>query len=361
VDEPCRILFHIPLLAVGGAEVNLLDLAQGVPRDRFSPVVWCSEKDGPIGDALRASGIPVHVRALDPAGAADWLASEIRPHIFHSFSYRRDDRDTTAASLAGVPVIVTSRHNMRPWDTDNRVQPWETARNDVTTMIVANSYRVAEHCLTVEQAPPEKIRVIQNGVRIPEPAFTNETASEMLVIGSVGNLRKVKGYEVLLKAAAIAARRSGKFHVVICGADYGELAGLRRLRAELGLDERVTFAGSRLDLDPIYAALDLYVQSSHSEGMPTAILEAMARGLPVVTTSAGGCAEAVIDGETGYVTEPGDADALGAAMMRLMEDCALRLNMGAAGRRRAIAHFSVDRVIREFCELYSSLHALPRV
>lgn len=362
MEEPRRILFHIPLLAVGGSEVNLLGLAKGLPRDCFTPMVWCSERDGPIGDSLRASGIPVYVRPLDPVGAAaEWLTA-LRPAIFHSYSYRRDSRDTAAASLARIPAIITSRHNMRHWDAEGKVQPWEIERNNLTTVVVANSYRVAAHCGAIEQLPPEKIRVIQNGVRIPELVRSNKAAGDTLLIGSVGNLRSVKGYEVLLKAtAAAAAVRGSAFHVLICGADYGELAALKRLRSQLGMDGHVTFLGSRLDMDSIYSDLDFYVQSSHSEGMPTAILEAMARGLPVVTTSAGGCGEAVIDGETGFVTEPGDAIALSAAMLRLMEDAALRARLGAASRRRAIAYFNIDRVIREYTELYSSLHALPRV
>lgn len=358
MDGPRRILFHIPLLAVGGTEITLLHLARGLPRDRFTPMVWCSERDGPVGDSLRASGIPVYVRPLDPVGAVEWLRA-LRPAIFHSFSYRRDSRDVTAASLAGISPILTSRHNMRHWDREGEMQPWEVERNDLTTVVVANSYRVAAHCTAIEQLPPEKFRVIQNGVRIPEPARSNRGATDKLLIGSVGNLRKVKGYEVLLEATAAAAVRTGNFHVVICGADYGELRELKKLRAELALDEFVTFLGSRLDMEAIYADLDLYVQSSHSEGMPTAILEAMAHALPVITTSAGGCGEAVVDGDTGFVTDPGDANALSAAMLRLMEDAPLRAHMGAAGRQRAIAQFNVERAIREYTDLYSSLHALP--
>ena len=358
MDEPRSILFHIPLLAVGGSEVTLLNLARGLPRDRFTPMVWCSERDGPVGDSLRASGIPVYVRPLDSVGTTEWLHA-LRPVIFHSFSYRRDSRDVTTASLAGISPVITSRHNMRHWDREGRVQPWEIERNDLTSVVVANSYRVAAHCRAIEQLPPEKIRAIQNGVHTPELARSNRAAKNKLLIGSVGNLRKVKGYEVLLKAIAAAAVRTSNFHVVICGADYGELRELKRLRAELGLDDYVTFLGSRLDMEAIYADLDLYVQSSHSEGMPTAILEAMAHGLPVVTTSVGGCGEAVVDGDTGLVTDPGDANALSAAMLRLMEDATMRAHMGAAGRRRASAHFNIERVIREHTELYSSLHVLP--
>ena len=164
---------------------------------------------------------------------------------------------------------------------------------------------------------------------------------------------------MLMKVTAAAAVRTSTFHVVICGGDYGELGALKKLRAELGLEEYVTFVGSRVDMEAIYPDLDLYVQSSHSDGMPTAILEGMAHGLPVVTTSVGGCGEPVVEGDNGFVTDPADANALSAAMLRLMEDATMRAHMGAAGRRRASAHFNIERVIREHTELYSSLHVLP--
>ncbi len=134
-------------------------------------------------------------------------------------------------------------------------------------------------------------------MHIPELTRSIARLRDKLSIGSVGNLRKVKGYEVLMKVTAAAAVRTSTFHVVICGADYGELGALKKLRAELGLEEYVTFVRSRVDMEAIYPDLDLYVQSSHSDGMPTAILEGMAHGLPVVTTSVGGCGEPVVEGD----------------------------------------------------------------
>lgn len=326
--------------------MRLLEVAKGLPRDRFFPMVWCSERDGPVGEALRASGVPVYQRPLDLSeaeapGLAEWL-KELAPAIFHSFSYRRNPFDVAAAYLAGIPVVITSRNSMP----SAQREPWEQVRDDLTTVIVANSYAAAE------ASPHPKVRVIQNGVPIPRIREHPGSQSGTIAIGSAGNLRPVKGYDVLLEAVRLLRDRTASFHVSVFGADYGQLAALGQLRAELGVEKHITFRGQCGDMSTVYPGLDVYVQSSYSEGLPTAILEALSYGIPVVTTAAGGCAEAVIDGETGLVTAPGDASGLASAMERLIASAPLRARLGAAGRQRAIERFNIDRVIREYTELY---------
>ena len=121
---------------------------------------------------------------------------------------------------------------------------------------------------------------------------------------------------MLMKVTAATAVRTSTFHVVICGGDYGELGALKKLRAELGLEEYVTFVGSRVDMEAIYPDLDLYVQSSHSDGMPTAILEGMAHSCgyhfsPGLWRTGG-------RGRQRLCKRSGGCKCLSAAMLRLM-------------------------------------------
>lgn len=174
------------------------------------------------------------------------------------------------------------------------------------------------------------------------------TARAKLV--AVGNLYPVKDHATLLRAAV----RLPVARIAIAGRGSQE-EPLRRLAHELGLAERVHLLGLRDDVDTILTAADIFVQPSLSEGLPLAVLEAMAFGLPVVATRVGGVPEAVVDGDTGYLVPAGDPEALGTALARLIESPDRGRSMGAAGRERAEAGFSVQRMTDTYRQLYLEL------
>ena len=130
---------------------------------------------------------------------------------------------------------------------------------------------------------------------------------------------------------------------------------LRRLAHELGFAERVHLLGLRDDVDTILTAADIFAQPSLSEGLPLAVLEAMSFGLPVIATRVGGIPEAVVDGETGYLVPPGDPETLAAALTRVIESADRGASMGSAGRERAAAEFSVERMTDAYRQLYHEL------
>ena len=134
-----------------------------------------------------------------------------------------------------------------------------------------------------------------------------------------------------------------------------EEENLRRLASELGIADRVRLLGLRDDIDRVLAAGDLFVQPSLSEGLPLAVLEAMSAGLPIVATRVGGVGEAVVDGETGLLVEPGDAPGLALAVRRLLDDPIALASFGESARRRARPEFSVDAMAAHYEELYASL------
>ena len=123
----------------------------------------------------------------------------------------------------------------------------------------------------------------------------------------------------------------------------------------LGIEDNIKLLGARSDIVSLLAAADLGVLSSHEEGFANSILEGMAAGLPMIVTDVGGNAEAVVNGVTGLVVPPRNANALGAAILKLALDAELRRTMGRAGRERVAKYFGIDRCVANYAHLYAGL------
>jgi glycosyltransferase involved in cell wall biosynthesis len=164
------------------------------------------------------------------------------------------------------------------------------------------------------------------------------------VVAHVGALVAHKGQKHLMDAMKLVRREIPDARLIVFG--EGDLRGpLERQIKELGLEKHVLLAGFREDVLQLVKSADLFVMSSVTEGLGSALLDAMAMGLAVVGTRAGGIPEAVVHGETGVLVEPGEARPLAAAIVRLLEEPALRARFGAAGRARVAGHFGVDRLV----------------
>jgi glycosyltransferase involved in cell wall biosynthesis len=217
-----------------------------------------------------------------------------------------------------------------------------------------------------QRLDPERVVVVHSGIdagrfaaghREPARAHLLEGGGfppDALLVGTVGHLAAHKGIDRFLEAAALFARSVPRARFVLVGRG-GEEPSLRALAGRLGLDGRVLFAGFRDDLPDLYAALDLFALASISgEGSPAVLKEAMAAGIPVVSTSLDGVEEIIEDARHGLLTPPGDAAAMARALDRLAADAALRKRLADAGRRRA-AEFSIERMVEKTEAVYASL------
>jgi len=177
------------------------------------------------------------------------------------------------------------------------------------------------------------------------------------VIGYVGRIMPEKDLETWLRAAALVSQKypRARFVFVGEGKDSDTLGQLKRLAVDLGIAEQLYCPGYRENLLPVYAAFDLFVLSSRREGLPNSILEAMAMGLPVVTTDVAGAKELVLDGQTGYVLPQGDARGIARALMVLVENEPLRKRMSYAGRERVEREFSFSARLQRVEALYERL------
>lgn len=359
-----RILYYIAFLPWGGTERQLLHLMANLDRRRFEPLLWVAGEWGPGAQPFERAGIPLYgmpVHTDDPAAIERlicWMRS-MEASIFHSFGYGDEWFDVVFARLAGIPVCLSRRGNMRHWDPEGAPGLAEHVRNVASDIVTVNSRAVESYCREVEQIPSDKIRLIYNGVETPNGPGKEAARAGLglraddLVAGNVANPRPVKGQDHLLRAFRRVTEAIPNAKLVICG-DGETRPSLERLRDELGLRDRVIFTGFRLDVETVYAALDVYVSSSLSEGSSNAILEAMQCGLAVVATAVGGAAESVMEGVTGLLAPAGDEGRLAAAMVRLMRDHQLRRNMGERARARAERHFSVSRMVHEHEQLYEA-------
>jgi glycosyltransferase involved in cell wall biosynthesis len=178
-------------------------------------------------------------------------------------------------------------------------------------------------------------------------------ANEFLV-GAVGNVRAVKGYDIFLEAASVLTAKDETYRFVIVGQDHGTDADeLRALRRQLGLDSTVRFAGFRTDINRCLAAFDLYVLTSRNEGFSLSLVEAMAAGLPVIATRCGGPENIIRDGVTGILIENRSASSLAEMIERLRDEPWERQRLGTAARQSARDQFSLETQVRAYERLYS--------
>ena len=210
------------------------------------------------------------------------------------------------------------------------------------------------------------ISVIHNGIDtdVWSPNRVTRTLSKELnldgafpVIGYVGRIMPEKDLVTWLRAAAIVAKQfpQSQFVLVGEGKDGETLGELKRLAGELGIADKTHFPGYRSDLLPVYSAFDLFVLSSRREGLPNSILEAMALGVPVVTTDVAGAKELVVDGQTGYVSRQGDVAGITRSLVALIESESLRKRMSRAGRERVEQKFSFNARLQRIESLYEQI------
>jgi glycosyltransferase involved in cell wall biosynthesis len=218
--------------------------------------------------------------------------------------------------------------------------------------------------LVQDGIPAGRIEVVHDGIDVDKIA--NRPAIDLHaeywlphgvpVIANVGALVGHKGQKYLIDAMPLVLREVPEAHLVIFG--EGELrAALEKQVKQLSLAKRVLLPGFREDVLSLMKSADLFVMSSVTEGLGSAVLDAMAMGQAVVGTRAGGIPEAIIAGETGLLVEPADPKALAGAIVTLLKDARLRKQYGDAGRERVAKHFGIDRLVEGTLEVYQRVSA----
>ena len=369
-----RILHVIVDLPVGGAEEHLLSLVRNLGRDRFESTVCCIGRSGPIGKEIEAEGIRIvelgklrkgrydgKIVALLQGILRSGRISLMHTHLYHANMYGR-----LAAFREGVPTVC-SIHNtyIRP-KRHRRLINWWLARR--TPVIIAGSEAIKSDILRYDGVPPGIVRVIPYGVAVEKfdiPATRDEARKKLglpanrFYVGTVGRLEEQKGQRHLVNAIARLRREGMEVSLILIGSGREE-EHLRDQVLREGIKDDVLFLGTRRDLPDLYRAMDVFALPSLWEGLPLALLSAMASGLPVVVTPVGGIPEVVRDGENGFLVPPEDPVALAAALRRVRENAELASACGRSAAETVRTEYSHRRNAERIMEVYEEILAGKR-
>ena len=375
-----RVLIVAEALGYGGTESHLVAVLPRLAEAGLEISVFCLADRGPRAAELERAGVRVltgsrlasrrEKRLLYPlqagldCSALYNFARQWRPHVAHFFLPGPYLLGAPVAMAAQVPIKVMSRrslaHYQRNWLGARHVERLLHSR---MTAIVGNCRAILRE-LKDEGVAEAKLRLIYNGIETSAPAHGKAEARAALGLDAdaltgivVANLIPYKGHRDLIEALALAAPKLPPSWQMLCvGAGYDLKPELEALAAERGIGANIRFLGQRFDVERLLEAADFGVLPSRAnEGFSNAILELMRAGLPMIVTDIGGNAEAVIDGETGFVVPPAEPAALAASLLRLAHDPALRRNLGEAGRERLATHFTLADCVARYRALYDEL------
>ena len=370
--EPLRVLELLVSTDLGGGPAHVHALAAGLPREEFDLTI-AGPAGGPYERAFRDLGVDfVSIRAdrLSPAALPRVirLVRQRGIQIIHSHGKGAGLYGRVAARLTGVAAIHTFHgvHHERYPRLYLDVERWLSRRSDA---VIHVSESQAGAAAALGLAPEGRSRVIVNGVdavgvramaeRAPLSRAALGLAADALVLGTVARFDAVKGLDVLLRAFATLLGRVPDAQLLLVG-DGIEAPGLRRLSQDLGVGHRVVFAGFIPDASRCLPVMDLYVSASWREGLPLAVLEAMASGLSIVATRVPGHVDVVEHDVTGVLVPPGDPERMAHEAARLLQDPARRRALGAAGRQRVEGRFALARMLDEVADLYREIGSFRR-
>jgi len=361
-----RVLHVIDSLHLGGAQEVVLNLATcGSPRFRHE--VATMHGHGIYWDRLRNAGVKVH--SLSPhkyfpayLATLPSLLLATRPDILHCHLIPSNILAKPLGALMGVPLILNHDHTNDPHRIDNKLLlALDKSTNRFARHIIAVAASCREFLIRHESIPVEKITLVPNAIDLRR--FTLGTISrtesrlklalppDVPVIAGVGRLNPQKNFSLFLDIAAALSPRFPTLRFLLAG-EGPEKEMLREKAVQLGLADRIVFAGYVADTREVYAAADILLMPSRFEGLPMTLLEAMAMNLPVVASKLDGIAEVITDGEDGLLAAPADAPAFTDHLTRLLENPALAAQLGIAARAKIEARFSVERMTTAVESIY---------
>ncbi len=369
-----KTVMHIVLsLEIGGLERLVVDIVNGMDHERFHPILCSleSNKGTVLEDAVDESRIErLYLNREEKAMDLRLLGRLIEVlkrkdvDVVHTHNAIPLLYGSLAARIAGVPVHIHTKHGSGI--------PGESLKSslvNVTTAFLSNRFiavsnDVKETVIKGYRLRPKKVTVIKNGIDInrynvssvDEAGLKRKElglSQDAFIIGIVARLSCEKDHSTTLKAFSIVVNKFDHADVKLLVVGDGPLRDtLIEEAGSLGIEDRVLFLGNRNDIPEILSAIDLFALSSLTEGISLTLLEAMAVARPVVTTDVGGNSEVAIEGETGFLVPPKDPPKMAEAMIKLLKDKDLANKMGMTGRKRVEEQFNLDRMVREYENMY---------
>lgn len=372
-DKRYRILHIIDHLGSGGAQEAVCQLVRYGQRQRFQPEVVALSGAGHYFDMLQSWGVPVQslaphafVRAAIPLIFLRLfrLLARNRYDVVHTHLIGANVLAAPLAALFRVPVRFTHDHT----NDDVRHRSFihrslDTLANRLNHHIIAVSSSIRTFLCQQERISSQKVSVIYNSVDLHRFTPRNDLSvkervrrtlglpDEALLVGGVGRLHYQKNFPLFLEVAAEVCARLPQAFFVIAG-EGPERAELEAMSRKLGLASRVRFLGFVKEMPELYQSLDLLLLTSHFEGTPLTVLEALAMGVPVVASSVDGVAEVLEDGKDGILVPPGRRDHFVKGVCQVLQDQSLWRHFSRSGQKKAQQHHSAEAMVRQVEALY---------
>jgi glycosyltransferase involved in cell wall biosynthesis len=365
-EQRIRIALVITDLNVGGAERALVSLAVRLDKNRWQPAVFCLDKPGPLVQVLHQANVPcecLNVHHRNPIQAVIRLAQGLRrfkPRLAQSFMFHANLAARFGALWAGLPWVIGGLR------VAEREKSWHLILDRLTAGLSTGSVCVSQGVLRfsreVARLNPARLTVIPNGIDVVP--FATAQSVPRLALGvpndshlaiCVGRLDRQKGLPDLLLAAERLILRRPDWHLAFAGDGPYRRWLLEQIANRPALSRNVHWLGHRDDIPNVLKSADVLVQSSLWEGMPNSVLEAMAAGLAVVSTSVEGTEDLVVPGQTGWLTPPNDASALYAVLLEAAESPERLRRYGRAGQLRAEHQFSLETTVAAYEHLWATV------
>jgi len=329
---------------------------------------------GRLENEIRGLGIPVKVFPESRWGSGKVFLELVREfkksniQIVHTHKYKDTILAAPAAKLCGIPHVVRTVHGLRePFVGLQalKMNCYETIERTVHRYCVDSIIAVSLQIESKYKAKGDVSRVacIRNGIDLDGRSIQTDrwptrkdlgVDPETCLIGTIGRLTPVKGIPYLLEAARMLLRHGANVKVLVVGEGSIRSALMAQTR-DLGISEDVVFLGHREDTNALLQALDIFVLPSLSEGIPMALLEAMAAARSVVASRVGGVPEIIEDGSEGFLVEPMDVNGLTEKCLRLIQFPEMAQKMGQMARARVERDFSSENMAHQVALLYKEL------
>ncbi|MBN42198.1 MAG: glycosyl transferase group 1 family protein [Alphaproteobacteria bacterium] len=383
-----RIVIVIGSLQVGGAERQITEIVPRLDRSRWQVDIITLTQPGPLAAQLKSDGFrvfsPPLVRRSRRSGGPLRLfrAAILMPWLWLWFLRHRPDIahfvlpeaylvGSLCALLAGQKRMIMSRRSLAYYQKNHPVlATLERALHRRMSIIIANSEAIRRD-LRRERAPNERLWVIRNGVdtNIYRPNRALGTAwratmgigPDQLVLVIVANLIPYKGHADLIAALDLIKSDLPRGWRLLCvGRDDGIGERLRDQAEAAGLTENIRFLGPRNEIPALINTADISILSSHEEGLPNAVIEAMATSKPVIATKVGGTSELIDDGVTGILVPPGNTQAMSKAILGLSMNGGQRQAMGQAAYKEIERAYDISVCARAYDDIYQLVTTHPK-
>ncbi len=359
----------------GGVERYILTLARGMDKKLFYPVIVGLGKEGELIRQAQQVGLDTEFipmasrfRILHAARELEKIARKREARIIHTFGLRSNTAAWSMRRRFNIPWIVRlPNHNAT--DYNNPIRGWLSHRANNLLIRQANALQVISPQLEAFvrgwKKPPQSIYTIFNGVDTAHYSPSQcdrdvrnlfSISEKAFVIGSIGRLEIIKGYDHLIRVFARVAQQWTDSHLIVVG-EGPERDKLLHLGKDLQIQNQIHLPGFCEDVRPYLKTFDLYVCSSHSEGVPNSLLEAMSFGIPVVSTRVGGIESVIEEGVSGFLVPPNEEEILWELIRELLIDRNILQTIGENAHSRIENQFSVKQMVDHVQRMYKEVIA----